>query len=99
MCVVHSGRVELFIKDRNNEHVCLGYVEKGEIFGELSLLDNQMRSASAIATVGPMVWNRAERRTHRGGSPGAHVERVDTQNAAPQRGNDADHRGYNKRGA
>ncbi len=50
MCVVHSGRVELFIKDRNNEHVCLGYVEKGEIFGELSLLDNQMRSASAIAT-------------------------------------------------
>jgi len=49
MCVVHSGRVELFIRDRNNEHVCLGYVEKGEIFGELSLLDNQLRSASARA--------------------------------------------------
>lgn len=47
MYIVQSGKVELFIKDRNNEKVVLGIVEPGELFGELSLLDNQPRSASA----------------------------------------------------
>jgi len=49
MYVVHSGKVEVFIKDSNGEHVTLDEVDKGEIFGELSLLDNEPRSANAKA--------------------------------------------------
>ncbi len=49
MFVVQSGRIELFIHDANNEYVCLGFVEPGDLFGELSLLDNERRSAGAKA--------------------------------------------------
>jgi uncharacterized membrane protein len=49
MYVVHSGRVEVFIKDKNDEHVTLSYVNQNELFGELSLLDNEPRSACAKA--------------------------------------------------
>jgi CRP/FNR family transcriptional regulator, cyclic AMP receptor protein len=50
MYVVESGRVELFVQDQADERVHLGYVNEGELFGELSLLDNEPRSASAKAT-------------------------------------------------
>ena len=49
MYVVHSGRVERFVKDNNGEHVCLGYANPGELFGDLSLLDNEPRSANVMA--------------------------------------------------
>jgi CRP/FNR family cyclic AMP-dependent transcriptional regulator len=49
MFVVASGRVELFIKDKAGDKVILGYIMPGELFGELSLLDDAPRSASAIA--------------------------------------------------
>jgi CRP/FNR family transcriptional regulator, cyclic AMP receptor protein len=49
MYVVRSGKVEIFIKDENAEHVCLAHIEKGGLFGDLSLLDNEHRSASAKA--------------------------------------------------
>lgn len=49
MFVVNAGRIERFIKDKNGEHVCLGYASKGEVFGELSLLDNEPRAASMRA--------------------------------------------------
>jgi CRP/FNR family cyclic AMP-dependent transcriptional regulator len=49
MYIVHSGKVEAFIKDSNGEHVRLSEFEKGEMFGELSLLDNESRSANAKA--------------------------------------------------
>jgi CRP/FNR family transcriptional regulator, cyclic AMP receptor protein len=49
MYVIHAGRVERFVKDKNGEHVCLGYGGKGDVFGEMSLLDNEPRSASARA--------------------------------------------------
>jgi CRP-like cAMP-binding protein len=50
MFLVHSGRVELFIKDINGDMVELKCAEPGEMFGELALLDNQPRSANAKAT-------------------------------------------------
>jgi CRP/FNR family transcriptional regulator, cyclic AMP receptor protein len=56
MYVVQSGKVELFVKDKNNDYVCLGFVEAGELFGELSLLDNQKRSASAKAVENTSVF-------------------------------------------
>jgi uncharacterized membrane protein len=49
MYVVESGQVELFIHDNNDERVHLTYIDKGELFGDLSLLDNEARSASAQA--------------------------------------------------
>lgn len=49
MFIVQAGKVELFIQDSIDAHVTLGYVEPGELFGELSLLDKAPRSASAIA--------------------------------------------------
>jgi CRP/FNR family transcriptional regulator, cyclic AMP receptor protein len=49
MFVVERGRVELYLKDKADERVHLGYAEEGEVFGELSLLSNEPRSASAKA--------------------------------------------------
>ncbi len=50
MFVVGRGQVELFIKDKEGQKVILEHVQPGELFGELSLLDEAPRSASAIAT-------------------------------------------------
>ncbi len=47
MYIVESGRVEIFIKDNNGDKVLLEEVKPGELFGELSLLDNEPRSANA----------------------------------------------------
>ena len=49
MYVVQSGKVEIFLKDDNGDKVVLSVIEPGEIFGELSLLDNEPRSAGAKA--------------------------------------------------
>jgi CRP/FNR family cyclic AMP-dependent transcriptional regulator len=49
MYIVQSGKVEVYLKDTSGEYVRLNVVEKGEIFGELSLLDNEPRSANAKA--------------------------------------------------
>ena len=49
MHVVLEGRVETFIVDDEGHRLVLAEVEKGEIFGELSLFDNEARSASAVA--------------------------------------------------
>ncbi len=51
MHVVLAGRVELFILDRDGTRALVGEVEAGEMFGELSLLDSEPRSASAIAVL------------------------------------------------
>lgn len=50
MFLVHSGKVELFIKDKNGDVVNLNCAEPGDMFGELALLDQQPRSANAKAT-------------------------------------------------
>lgn len=49
MFIVESGKIELYLQDDADERVSLGYVHEGELFGELSLLDNEPRSASAKA--------------------------------------------------
>ena len=47
MYIVQHGAVDLFVKDRTGAEVSVLYVEAGQVFGELSLLDNRPRSASA----------------------------------------------------
>ncbi len=49
MYVVQSGRVELFLTTQDDERIELEVINPGGLFGELSLLDNQSRSASARA--------------------------------------------------
>jgi uncharacterized membrane protein len=49
MHVVLEGKVETFIVDEEGHRVVLAELEKGEMFGELSLFDNEPRSASASA--------------------------------------------------
>src|SRR5260221_5531185 len=49
MFLVKAGRVQLFLRDRLGEYVDLGIIEQDGLFGELSLLDNEPRSASARA--------------------------------------------------
>ncbi len=49
MHVVLSGKVETFVIDEDGHRVVLAEVAPGEIFGELSLLDREPRSAGTVA--------------------------------------------------
>ena len=49
MYLIQKGQVEIFMRDKSHERIVLEIVERGDIFGELSLLDNQPRAASAKA--------------------------------------------------
>jgi CRP-like cAMP-binding protein len=48
MFVITSGRVEVF-KQGDSGKVVLGAMEEGEVLGEIALIDDQPRSASAVA--------------------------------------------------
>jgi CRP/FNR family transcriptional regulator, cyclic AMP receptor protein len=47
--VVHSGEIELYIKDTAGQKIVLTIARAGELFGELALLDSGPRSATALA--------------------------------------------------
>jgi len=47
--VVQAGEVELYIKDTAGQKIVLTNAGRGEIFGELSLLDQGARTATALA--------------------------------------------------
>lgn len=47
--IVQSGEIELYIKDTTGQKIVLKVTEAGDIFGEMSMLDNRPRSATAIA--------------------------------------------------
>jgi len=47
--VVRSGRVELFAKDNIGGKIVFNTAERGDLFGELSLLDEGPRAATAMA--------------------------------------------------
>lgn len=47
--IIKKGAVELFVKDTTGQKILLKIAEEGDIFGEISMLDNRPRSASALA--------------------------------------------------
>ncbi len=49
MLTVLSGKVETFVMDESGQRIVLDEVSEGEMFGELSLLDEAPRSANALA--------------------------------------------------
>lgn len=49
--IVKSGEIELFIKDTAGQKIVLSVAGEKEFFGELSMLDNKPRSATAKALV------------------------------------------------
>jgi len=47
--IVRSGEVELFVKDTAGQKIVLTTAEPNDLFGELSMLDERPRSATAMA--------------------------------------------------
>ena len=47
--VVQKGRVRIVKKMKNGKNGTLGFVEAGGIFGEMALMDNSPRMATAVA--------------------------------------------------
>jgi uncharacterized membrane protein len=47
--VIRTGEVELWLYDEDKQRVVLNVAKEGDLFGELSLLDEEPRSASATA--------------------------------------------------
>ncbi|MCB1023898.1 MAG: DUF1003 domain-containing protein [Acidobacteria bacterium] len=47
--IIRKGTIELSIKDNSGQKIILKIAEPGDIFGEISMLDNRPRTASAIA--------------------------------------------------
>ena len=48
--IIRSGKVEIFVKDDTGTRMVLEIASGGDFFGEISLLDNGPRSASAVVT-------------------------------------------------
>jgi CRP/FNR family cyclic AMP-dependent transcriptional regulator len=49
MYIVYSGKVALYRTDTAKHNKLLAIVETGDFFGEMALVDNSPRSATAIA--------------------------------------------------
>ena len=59
--IIRSGEVEIFVKNDNGEKIVLETSTAGDVFGEVSLLDDGPRTASALA-IGAVQALRLDRR-------------------------------------
>ncbi|MFT3694423.1 MAG: DUF1003 domain-containing protein [Kofleriaceae bacterium] len=56
MFIVHTGQVELFVRDKAGQKIVLHVAEAGQFFGELSLLDGGARTATAAIVGEGELW-------------------------------------------
>jgi len=56
MYIVKTGEVELFIRDTAGQRIVLKVAVKDDLFGEISMLDNRPRSATAMALMDSEVF-------------------------------------------
>ena len=54
--MIEEGSVRLFSIGRTGQELSLAIFGEGEIFGELSILDNQHHSATAVTLASTVVW-------------------------------------------
>jgi uncharacterized membrane protein len=54
--IVKSGEVELYIKDTAGQRIVLKIATRDDLFGEISMLDNRPRSATAVALMDTEVF-------------------------------------------
>lgn len=47
--IIHEGRVEVFVENTEGQKIILANNERGDVFGEISLLDGGPRTATAVA--------------------------------------------------
>ena len=47
--LIESGRVEIFHRHKNGQETCFAVLAEGEIFGEMALIDSNVRSATSRA--------------------------------------------------
>ena len=52
LMIIASGRVKIISVSRAGTEVLLNIIERGEVFGEMALLDGKPRSADAVAATG-----------------------------------------------
>jgi CRP/FNR family cyclic AMP-dependent transcriptional regulator len=46
--IILSGKVKIFLLDQHGEEIILNFLHQGDYFGEVSLFDNGVRSASVV---------------------------------------------------
>lgn len=56
MYIVKSGEIELFIRDTAGQRIVLKVAVRDDLFGEISMLDNRPRSATAVALLDSEVF-------------------------------------------
>jgi len=66
--IVRDGEVELYIKDTTGQKIVLTAAKEGEIFGELALLHNSSRTATAPTDVASRAASRSRRSTTSSGT-------------------------------
>jgi len=54
--IIRSGQVELTKKNTSNKSVRLGILNAGQIFGEMALLENRPRTASAVVAQDSVIY-------------------------------------------
>jgi len=69
--VVDSGKVRIWVRDRDGNEVTLSELGPGSFFGEMSVLDGGKRSANATAVADTTIHCRAEKNL-RSSSPNIH---------------------------
>ncbi len=55
MCLIAKGRVSIVKEDSEHGHKVLSTLDRGQTFGEMALIDQEPRSASAIAAQDSML--------------------------------------------